>query len=199
MEQPISSDSNVASPDAAPPRVPGPGRRRSALFAHLLTALFAVLVSQLITVGSDALNTRQAVLYQTATSVPTRTLSPTVTATVALPVSDAAQLQLDVRSLQADRDQLWSALYLLRSALLLDDAVNALAVNDRSEADRALLAARQALDRAYQLSAEQSRDPIDQIRLQIARLRDDLDIRPEGADRRLRQLRRLVLALVDEG
>lgn len=199
MEQPISSDSNVASPDAAPPRVPGPGRRRSALFAHLLTALFAVLVSQLITVGSDALNTRQAVLYQTATSVPTRTLSPTVTATVALPVSDAAQLQLDVRSLQADRDQLWSALYLLRSALLLDDAVNALAVNDRSEADRALLAARQALDRAYQLSAEQARDPIDQIRLQIARLRDDLDIRPEGADRRLRQLRRLVLALVDEG
>lgn len=199
MEQPISSDSNVASPDAAPPRVPGPGRRRSALFAHILTALFAVLVSQLITVGSDALNTRQAVLYQTATSVPTRTLSPTVTATVALPVSDAAQLQLDVRSLQADRDQLWSALYLLRSALLLDDAVNALAVNDRSEADRALLAARQALDRAYQLSAEQARDPIDQIRLQIARLRDDLDIRPEGADRRLRQLRRLVLALVDEG
>jgi hypothetical protein len=34
---------------------------------------------------------------------------------------------------------------------------------------------------------------------EIALLRDDLDLRPEGADRRLRQLRRLVIALVDEG
>lgn len=82
--------------------------------------------------------------------------------------------------------------------MTLDEAVQALQRNDMSEADRALMTARRALDRAYQLSVEPQKGPIDSIRLQISQIRDDLGVRPEGADRRLWQVRRLILALVDE-
>jgi hypothetical protein len=170
-------------------------RRASPFAAHLLTAVAAVLMSVLII---RPLPTTSLPAPTAAVRV-TPVVLPTPQPTAALPISDTAQLQLDLRSLQSDRDQLWSAVYLLRAAVLLDDAAAALVLSDRSEADRALLAARQALDRAYQVSLEPLRDPIDQLRLQIALLRDDLDLRPEGADRRLRQLRRLVISLVDEG
>ncbi len=88
--------------------------------------------------------------------------------------------------------------HLLRAAITLDEAVNLLQRNELNEADRALMTARRALDRAYQLSSEPLKGPIDSIRLQISQIRDDLAVRPEGADRRLWQARRLILSLVDE-
>ncbi len=195
MAQPLPDHEHLGVTPAA---VDTKRRRRlryaAPLAAHLLTAVVAVAVSFAIS--------RPAALPVTPSPtvvVPTAAAPTIAVPTAGLPLSDAAQIRLDLRSLQSDRDQLWSVVYLLRSAVLLDDAAAALVLGDRAEADRALLAARQALDRAYQVSLEPARDPIDQLRLQIALLRDDLDLRPEGADRRLRQLRRLVIALVDEG
>jgi hypothetical protein len=115
----------------------------------------------------------------------------------ALP-ADAGGLRLAILDLEATDRSLWSAIYLLRAASQIDDAVVALQSNDLDEADRILLNTRRSFDRAYAFSAELEKGPIDTFRLQIGQARDDLHIRPEGLDRRLRQIRQLVLSLVDE-
>jgi biopolymer transport protein ExbB/TolQ len=115
----------------------------------------------------------------------------------ALP-ADSGGLRLALLDLEAADRRLWSAIYLLRAASQIDDAVAALQSNDIDEVDRILLNARRSFDRAYTFSAEQEKGPIDTFRLQLGQARDDLHIRPEGLDRRLRQIRQLVLSLVDE-
>ena len=117
----------------------------------------------------------------------------------ATPLPAEGVLRLNILDLQAQNRQLWSALYLLRAVAQLDDALVALQANDLDEADGLLLTVYRSLDRAYAFSAEQEKGPIDAFRLQISQIRDDLHLRPEGSDRRLRQIRRLVLSLVDEG
>lgn len=114
-------------------------------------------------------------------------------------IPDESLLRLELLDLENEDRRLWGVIYLLRAASQLDDAVAALLINDLSEADRTLMAARRSLDRAYAVSPDPERGPIDNVRLELSRIRDDLGPRPEGADRRLRQLRRLVLGLVDEG
>jgi len=115
------------------------------------------------------------------------------------PPPDGSVVRLEVLDLQAQDRQLWSALYLLRAASQVDDAVAALQRNDLVEADRTLLTAYRSLDQAYAYSAEREKGPIDTFRLQLSQIRDDLHLRPERLDRRLRQLRQLMLSLVDEG
>ena len=117
----------------------------------------------------------------------------------ATPLPAEGVLRLNLLDLQAQDRQLWSALYLLRAVAQLDDALVALQANDLDEADGLLLTVYRSLDRAYAFSAEQEKGPIDAFRLQISQIRDDMHLRPEGSDRRLRQIRRLVLSLVDEG
>jgi hypothetical protein len=108
-------------------------------------------------------------------------------------------LRLEILDLEAADQRLWAALYLLRAASQIDDAVVTLQGNDLDEADRILLTAYLSLDRAYTVSAESDKGPIDTFRIQLSRIRDDMGLRPEGIDRRLRQLRQLILSLVDEG
>jgi biopolymer transport protein ExbB/TolQ len=125
------------------------------------------------------------------------TSAPAAPVPSALP-ADEGGLRLAILDLEAADRRLWSAIYLLRAASQIDDAVVALQSNDLDEADRILLNARRSFDRAYASSAEQEKGPIDTFRLQISQVRDDLHIRPEGLDRRLRQIRQIVLSLVDE-
>jgi len=151
--------------------------------------------------SSAALITLQDTSTSATLSVPTsvsrETLTPTVPALSALPASEGG-LRLALLDLEAADRRLWSAIYLLRAASQIDDAVVALQSNDLEAVDRMLLNARRSCDRAYVFSAEQEKGPIDTFRLQIGQVRDDLHIRPEGLDRRLRQIRQLVLSLVDE-
>ncbi|MFQ3661438.1 MAG: hypothetical protein SNJ69_03475 [Chloroflexaceae bacterium] len=130
---------------------------------------------------------------------PPPTATPAPVAPPGAPLPDSSVVRLEVLDLQAQDRQLWSALYLLRAASQVDDAVAALQRNDLVEADRTLLTAYRSLDRAYVYSAEREKGPIDTFRLQLSQIRDDLHLRPERLDRRLRQLRQLMLSLVDEG
>lgn len=185
-----------------------------AALPYIATAVAAVLLSLLLQALiwprptlSPAVLLPSATLTSTAsaaTSSPTaRPTSASPTAPVAspapTPAGDARVLRLELLDLEEQNRQLWSALYLLRAATQIDDAVAALQANDLAEADRTLLTAYRSLDRAYAFSAEQEKGPIDTFRLQLSAIRDDLGLRPEGADRRLRQLRQLMLSLVDEG
>ncbi len=206
------SDTNPTPEEQGAP-APAAPRRRSLLAAalpYILTAVAAVLCSLLIQAAiappAPAAAPTQAAPSAAAGATAPATLSPPPQATrapvapapSALP-ADERVLRLEVLDLEAEDRRLWSALYLLRAASQIDDAVVALQVNDLDEVDRTLLNTRRSLDRAYAFSAEQEKGPIDTFRLQISQIRDDLRVRPEGLDRRLRQVRQLVLSLVDEG
>lgn len=187
------------------PAVP-PARTRTslkALLPHLLTATLAVALSLLL----QALLWPRAPATGPAPTAPPVVPSPSVDVVVPTPmVSPAATalpndsvLRLEILDLEAQDRQLWSALYLLRAASQIDDALFALQGNDLAEADRTLLTAYRSLEQAYAYSAEREKGPIDTFRLQLSQIRDDLHVRPERIDRRLRQLRQLVLSLVEEG
>ena len=175
-------------------------RRVRALLPHALTAALAVAV----TLGIQSLWLRPSI----ATPAPTPTAAPATpapptaapppTASPAATPPDSSVVRLEVLDLQAQDRQIWSALYLLRAASQIDDAVAALQRNDLVEADRTLLTAYRSLDRAYAYSAEREKGPIDNFRLQLSQIRDDLHLRPERLDRRLRQLRQLMFSLVEE-
>lgn len=142
------------------------------------------------------------VFTPTATSVSAQPTQPPTTPTLPPPVTtlgDSSVVGLELLDLQAQDRQIWSALYLLRAAGQIDDAIVVLQTNDLAEADRLLLTAYRSLDQAYVASAERQKGPIDTFRLQLSQIRDDLYVRPERLDRRLRQLRQLILSLVDEG
>lgn len=202
------------SDDPQPPEVaapaPPPRNGLAAALPYLITAVAAVLLS----LAAQALLFPRAPAPSAAITAPAPTdPAPTDPAPTATPPAPATPgptatpgaappegvLRLDILDLQEEDRQLWSALYLLRAASQIDDAIVALQQNDLDEADRTLLTAYRSLDRAYAFSAEQEKGPIDTFRLQLSQGRDDLRLRPEGLDRRLRQLRQLILSLVDEG
>lgn len=191
-----------AQEHSTPGQTPSPTRRLTAALPFILTAVVAVLLS----LGVQTLLAPRIAPAPAATIAPSNTIAPPTTAptatTNASPVppreGDAGVLRLEILDLEEQDRRLRSSIALLIAASQLDDAVAALQANDVAEADRTLLAARRSLDRAYGFSGEQAKGPIDSFRLQVSQIRDDLRLRPEGADRRLRQLRRLVLSLVDE-
>jgi len=176
--------------------------RRYARFVipHVLTIAISLLLFSLLHRWFWAVPLPVTPLIATVTPVPTipPTPIPTPQPTPPSPPPSEGLLRLTILDLQAENAQLRTITHLLRAAITLDEALNALQRNDFAEADRALMMARRALDRAYNLSTEPQKGPIDAIRLQISQIRDDLGVRPEGADRRLWQVRRLILALVDE-
>ncbi|MGQ9482871.1 MAG: hypothetical protein ACUVSL_09630 [Chloroflexus sp.] len=170
------------------------------LVPHLLTILISLGLFILLQTWLRPAPIPVAPQIATVTPLPTIPPTPIPTPQPTLPPVpvDEGLIRLSILDLQAENARLRTATHLLRTAITLDEAVNALQRNDMAEADRALMTARRALDRAYNLSTEQQKGPIDAIRLQISQIRDDLGVRPEGADRRLWQVRRLILTLVDE-
>lgn len=108
-------------------------------------------------------------------------------------------LILELTRQRAEISRLWSAYYLARAANQLADAEAALRINDLSEVEQVLTTVDASLDRAYERSAEQEKGPINEFRTQVSRIHEDLRIRPEGMDQRLRRLRQSMLSLVDEG
>lgn len=204
------SDESQA-PEVAPAASPSSPRKGfAAALPFVITAAAAVLLSLLAQAlifpsrPAPAADPTPEVAPSAAPTAPAApspapTPAPAPTAPPAASPSADDVLRLDILDLKEEDRRLWSALYLLRAAAQLDDAAAALQVNDLDEADRTLLTAYRSLDRAYAFSAEQEKGPIDTFRMTVSQIRDDLRLRPEGADRRLRQLRSLVLSLVDEG
>ena len=176
--------------------------RLLATIPFVITALLAVALSLLMQ-RMVATSAEPILLVATATAPLPLSSPPSVRPTappsaVATVTPPDRVLSLAILDLEARDRQLRSALHLLRAVAQLDDALVALQTNQLDEAERTLLLVYRSLDRAYTFSTEQGKGPLDTFRLQIGQIRDDLRIRPEGIDRRLRQLRGLMLSLVDE-
>jgi hypothetical protein len=102
---------------------------------------------------------------------------------------------LDLRALGERRA---SFLYLLKAEAQLRLAEEALALNNLNEVERILIDVDVTLGHAYGRSDEAIRTPILQLREQLGLIYDDLYVRPEGLDGRLKRLRQSTLSLVDE-
>ncbi|WP_333691461.1 hypothetical protein [Chloroflexus sp.] len=191
----------MSAPDATQPSSqPQPTLRYLRLIGpHLATVVVSVLIFVILDNWLQPAPPPATPQIATVTPVPTVLPSPLpspIPVITVIPLDDGL-VRLTLLDLQAENAQLRAAIHLLRAAITIDEAIQALQRNDFAEADRTLMAARRALDHAYQLSEEPQKAPIDAIRLQISQIRDDLGVRPEGADRRLWQVRRLILTLVE--
>lgn len=136
------------------------------------------------------------------TAAPT-TQAPTTppsapTATRPGPQPDERVLGQEIVDLQVRIDELWSGVYIARAAGQLADAEAALRTNDTAEVERVLVAVDASLALAYGRSGDLNKGPISEFRSQVGQARDDLYVRPEGLDQRLRQLRQRMLSLVEQ-
>lgn len=107
-------------------------------------------------------------------------------------------MQQDIRHLESEVQRLWSAYYLARAATQIADAEDALRVNDLDEVENVLMTVGVSLDFAYERTGEQHKGPISEFRMQVGKMHEDVYIRPENMDVRLRRLRQSMLSLVDE-
>ncbi len=129
--------------------------------------------------------------------------TPVLTATPAgtprpQPQPDPRILSQEIIDLRAELRSMRSMFYLGRAATQLADAEIALNVNDTAQVERMLVVAKVSLDRAYNFSAEGDKGPIGEFQLRIGELLNDLRVRPDDMDQRLRSLRQNLLSLVDQ-
>ncbi len=128
----------------------------------------------------------------TRTSVPPR---PAIAGSAPLVAPDPDELAL----LRREMERLWSAYYLARAANQIADAEAALQINNFDHVEQSVTAAAASVSRAYEYSAEQEKGPISEFRAQLSTLREEVRVRPEGMDQRLRSLRQRMLSLADAG
>lgn len=102
----------------------------------------------------------------------------------------------DVAALQSALVQQGGLLLVARAERHTALAAEALRWNDSTTADRELVAARAALDSAFNLLSEDLKQVIDGQRREVGRMRSELQINPEGMDQRLRAAQDLLLGLI---
>lgn len=160
---------------------------------HVITALVTLGIAWLV-VPRD----RVVVL---SSPTPTRELARVATVVVGATATPAPALVRDISrqellDVKADTAALWSALYLTRGLAHLSDAEASLTNNDLAGTAQTLVLLDDALQRAGLTAASNVRDPIEQIRRDVVAVRQDLYMRPNGLDKRLRRVRQALLTLI---
>ncbi len=179
--------------------------RFQAALPFIITAVVAVALSLLGQAALQALQIPAAALISATPTLPPATATPAPPPTSETqPTAAPPPLQPDARilaqqilDLRAELRNTRSDKYLILAAFQLTEAEYALRVNNLDEVERVLTTAWVALDRAYTY-AEAYKNPIDDFRAQVGKLREDLRVYPEGMDQRLRRLRQNILSLVDD-
>jgi hypothetical protein len=120
---------------------------------------------------------------------------PTVNSTAA-PTAVPGDPFGQLAALRGELAQQGGLLLVMRAERHTALAADALTTDDFAAADRELVAARSALDGAFGLVPEDLKQVIDGQRREVARMRADLDLDPEGMDQRLRATQDLLLGLI---
>lgn len=169
------------------------------LIPYVLTAAVAIAGSLLIqatllrpSVPTITVPTAQPTLA--ASPLPQATAAPAGTAA---PAPAAEIVRQEIEDLRYGQSQLWTAIYLSRALSQVSDAEATLRDNDLASVDQTLIAIDDSLALAYERADTPVKDPIEQLRRRTDEIREDLFLRPEGMDRRLAELRGLILALIE--
>ena len=176
---------------------PQPTRQRRLLqgaLPHVVTALVTLVLAWFV-VPRDRVVVLQTTTKATPVAGTVATTIPAVTATPAPPLVQEISRQ-EILDVKADTAALWSAVYLTRALAHASDAEAALARNDLTGTAQMLLLMDDALQRAAIPATSAVRDPIEQIRRDIVAVRQDLYVRPNGLDVRIKRLRQSLLTLI---
>ncbi len=211
---------SVPPPDPAASARQAPAwlRRVGAVLPFIVTIVVAVgltlLIQNLLIAPRSAaelrLPERLAGQAETPTATPvptrqpTRTPAPTPTPPLPSPIITGSAPRVapdpdELALLRREMERLWSAYYLARAANQIADAEAALQINNFDHVEQSVTAAAASVSRAYEYSAEQEKGPISEFRAQLSTLREEVRVRPEGMDQRLRSLRQRMLSLADAG
>ncbi len=106
------------------------------------------------------------------------------------------EMERQLQQLQQQSMQQQATTFVLKTERQVSFALEALAVNDMARADRELVAAKASLDEAFRLVAEDLKPQIENERIEIGRMRADLEINPVGLDEDLRRLRARLMDLI---
>jgi len=161
---------------------------------HVVTAIVTLTIAWFV------VPRERVVVWQTpnkATPVAgiVATALPAVTATLTSPLLQDISRQ-EIRDVKADTAALWSAIYLTRALAHASDAEADLARNDMTGTAQMLLLMDDALQRAAVTATSAVRDPIEQIHRDIVAVRQDLYVRPNGLDVRIKRVRQSLLTLI---
>ena len=160
---------------------------------HLITALITLGIAWLVVPRDRVVVLSSPTATRAVAAAPTPIVGVIATPTPAVVGEMSRQELLDVK---ADTAALWSALYLSRGLAHLSDAELLLLNNDMAGTAQTLVLLDDALQRAATTATGNVRDPIEQIRRDVVALRQDLDMRPNGLDKRLRRVRQALLTLI---
>lgn len=160
---------------------------------HLITALITLGLAWLVVPRDRVVVLSSPTPTRVANTTPTVRSGITATPLPAVVRDMSRQELLDVK---ADTAALWSALYLSRGLAHLSDAEVLLLNNDMAGTAQTLVLLDDALQRAGTTAASNVRDPIEQIRRDVVAVRQDLYMRPNGLDKRLRRVRQALLTLI---
>ncbi len=203
MSSAAPSEETDERPLVAPHDTPTARRRwRMWLLAavpHVLTAILAVAVT--LAIQQLLPQSRPAFTPYVRPTLAATTVQPTnapVAPTLQQPQPDQRVIGQEIIDLTARIDELWTSVYIARAAGQLGDAESALRNNDTTEVERVLVAVDASLALAYERSSDLNKGPIGEFRSQISQIHDDLYVRPEGLDQKLRLLRQRMLSLVEE-
>lgn len=174
-----------------------PTRQRRLLqgaLPHVVTALVTLVLAWFV-VPRDRVVVLQTPSKATPVAGTVATTIPAVTATLTSPLVRDISRQ-EILDVKADTAALWSAVYLTRALAHASDAEAALARNDMTGTAQMLLLMDDALQRAAVTATSAVRDPIEQIHRDIVAVRQDLYVRPNGLDVRIKRLRQSLLTLI---
>lgn len=185
-------------PSSQPAITPDSRRTAARWLPFLLTALLAVATSLALGLLLLPLRTPRAIIVTAPTTVLVAGTVEPAQPVPTPPTPDERVLGQELLDLRVLGERRASFVYLLKAEAQLRFAEEALAVNDLAEVERTLLDVDVTLALAYDRSDDAARSPILQLREQLGLLHDDLYVRPEGLDSRLKRLRQSSLTLVDE-
>jgi hypothetical protein len=174
-----------------------PTRQRRLLqgaLPHVVTAVVTLVLAWFV-VPRDRVVVLQTPSKVTPLAGTVATPMPAMTATPAPPLVREMSRQ-EILDVKADTAALWCAVYLTRALAHASDAEAALARNDMTGTAQMLLLMDDALQRAAVTATSTVRDPIEQIHRDIVAVRQDLYVRPNGLDVRIKRLRQSLLTLI---
>jgi hypothetical protein len=166
----------------------------------LVAAAIGGLVALSVDRGLQALRPVPTPVALSSTPLATReppvvVILPTTMSTAA-PTPAAGDLPAQVAALRSTLAQQGGLMLVARAERHGALAAGALAANDFPAADRELVAARAALDGAFGFVPEDLKQVIDVQRREVARMRAEMELDPEGMDERLRATQDLLLGLI---
>jgi len=164
-----------------------------------LVVLTTALLSAVVTLGLDrSITALQVEPTPTVVGVvpPVIVQMPTIAPTLPAVSGSRDEQERELEQLREQSDQYLGMMFVLKAEREISLGLEALAMNNVARSDRVLVAAKTSLDEAFQLVSEDIKPQIDRERLEIGRIRFDLDVNPRDLDEDLRQMRDRLLSMV---